>query len=79
MTINEDNIKLAPARECCDTCGREMEPKDYDAIHGTVLLSVTGKLGEVTIHGDSWTLLCPECYEAFRESWRDFKHWRANE
>lgn len=79
MTINEDNIKLAPARECCDACGREMKPEDYEAIHGTVLVSVAGKLGEVAIHGDSRTLLCPECYKAFCESWRDFKHWRADE
>lgn len=73
MTINEDNIKLAPAHECCDACGREMTPADYDAIHGTVLVSVAGKLGEVVIHGDSWTLLCADCYRRFNEMFADFK------
>jgi hypothetical protein len=78
MTINEDNVKLAPARECCDACGHEMTPADYDAIHGTVLVSVTGKLGEVVIHGDTWTLMCPECYHAFQSVFADFKRERAN-
>ena len=65
------------ARECCDACGREMTPADYDAIHGTVLVSVTGKLGDVVMHGDSWTLMCPECYHAFQSVFADFKRKRA--
>lgn len=74
----EDMTTGNTARECCDACGHEMTPADYDAIHGTVLVSVTGKLGEVVIHGDSWTLLCPECYHEFQNVFADFKRMQAH-
>lgn len=77
MTINEDSIKLAPARECCDACGREMTPADYDGLHATVHVGMSFTIDGCPCMGDSWTLLCADCYAAFRDVFFEFKRKRA--
>ena len=62
--------------ERCDVCGKVMRQADYDGVHATVHIGVSGKvtgelalLGDVgsTLFADSWYLMCPECYGRFKE------------